>query len=125
MFQQVGKKIQAVVSVIFFVQFIVACISGILIGKLIYEMSDNMVTAIFIGIITVAIITFFCWVMLLMIYAFGKIEECCEEQNRLLGILIAKHVTLKPTEKRVCQNCGKELEEEALFCSNCGTNSEI
>lgn len=124
MFQQVGKKIQTVISIIFFVQFIVACISGIFVGKLIYEASDNIVMAIFVGLITIAVITFFCWITLLMIYAFGKIEECCEEQNRLLGILIAKQVITKTVAKRVCKNCGKEMEEEALFCSNCGKNNE-
>ncbi len=120
MFKHVGKKIQAVALVAFSVQAVVSCILGFLLGKMLYDASGEMLVAFLAGIVVMALSIFVGWLSVLLLFAFGKIEEHCEEQSNLLRILVAKTSASEEKEKK-CSNCGMTLTEDSLFCSSCGT----
>lgn len=124
MFSNVGKKIQGVVTTIFLVEFIVSCIVGIAIGSIIYKSSDSIGAALLVGLIVIAIGIFFSWLSLLLLYAFGRIEESCEEQCALLRQLVASQsgnlVVMEPTIKK-CPKCNAVMDNDSVFCSACGT----
>lgn len=119
MFKNVGRKIQSIVSVLFFIQFLLSCAAGFFAGKFFWEMNEAL--GVTMGFIVFGVSMFLCWVLLLGIYAYGKITECCEEQNKLLRILIAKQDLQQIEVKRICPNCNTELESDAIFCATCGT----
>ena len=120
MFKHVGKKIQAVCLVVFFVWVAVAFALGFGLGYLIYESTDEMAMAIMVAIALIALLVFVGWLAVLLLFAFGRIEEHCEEQCNLLKILVANKSMQVPNEK-VCTNCGTKLQNSDQFCANCGT----
>ncbi len=90
MFNHVGKKIQTVILVVFFVHVVVSCILGLVLGSSIYSASDEMGIAFVVGAVVIALSIFVGWLSVLILFAFGKIEEHCEEQCELLKILVGK-----------------------------------
>ena len=124
MFNNVGKKIQGIVAIIFVIEFIVSCIIGIFFGILVYNSSDSIGTAILVGLVITAIGSFFSWLSLLLLYAFGKIEESCAVQCELLKHLVTRQsgdsIVMYPANKK-CPACNETIDNDSIFCSACGT----
>lgn len=126
MFKNIGKKIQAVSSTIFIIQSLLGILLGMSIGAAIGAVSDEAGPAIMGALVVIAIFIFLAWLSQLVLYAYGKITECSEEQCRLLRQLIVLNGGTVPDptpKKRVC-SCGATLEEDAIFCQNCGKRWE-
>lgn len=123
MFKHVGKKIQAVCLIVFFVGVMVAFASGFAVGYAIYESTDEMALAVMVAGAVICLSVLIVWLSVLLIFAFGKIEEHCEEQCNLLKILVANK-SMPVSAERICTKCGTKLEVNAKFCATCGTHFE-
>lgn len=125
MFKNVGKKIQTVVSVIFFVQFLFSCFTGLAVGMLVNAFipsRESSALAVLIGLAVVLIGLFFAWLSQLLLFAYGKITESCEEQCSLLRqMLVVQGGTGAMPTVKICVSCGATLDSDAAFCPDCGT----
>lgn len=89
MFRNVGKKIQGVAIFIFVLCLLGSVGLGITFFVAVNEMTREIGLAILALVATIAIGTLLSWMSLLGMYAYGKIAECVEAQNRLTEKLIA------------------------------------
>lgn len=131
MFKNIGKKIQIVSSTIFAILVLVGIfnglVSGVIMGTLVDSFSRDegagIIAGFSVGLITIGVSVFLAWLSQLVIYAYGKIAECSEEQCRLLRELIALQAggqaVVPAPAVRTCA-CGAKLEPDAVFCPECG-----
>lgn len=122
MFKNIGKKIQAVSATIFMLQALLGVLLGIGIGGVLIKITDDVGQGVTVGLIIIAVFIFAAWLSQLVLYAYGKIAECSEEQCRLLRQIIALQggeAAETGPQKRICA-CGEELDPDAAFCPTCG-----
>ena len=122
MFKNIGKKIQGVSTTIFVLQALLGVILGMTFGAVMGSVTEEAGPTIFGALAIIVISIFLAWLSQLVLFAYGKIAECSEEQCRLLRQIIALQGGEVPEagpKKRVCE-CGEELEADAIFCPVCG-----
>ena len=65
---------------------------------------------------------FLAWLGQMRLYAYGKIAESCEVMMKTMAQMEAMQRSQLPVRK--CVNCGAELDNDAVFCPECGTKNE-
>ena len=65
---------------------------------------------------------FLAWLGQMRLYAYGKIAESCEAMMKTMERMEAMQRAQFPVRK--CANCGAELDDDAVFCPECGTKNE-
>ncbi len=122
MFGNIGKKIQAISTTIFVLQSLLGVLLGMAVGAAVGTATGSVGPALMAALVIIAIFVFVAWLSQLVLYAYGKITECSEEQVRLLRQIVALQggeAAEAGPKKRVCA-CGEELDADAVFCPVCG-----
>ena len=109
MFYDIGKKIQGVVSTVTVIGIVLSCIGGIAV----FVIMGCGFGAFLIGIIIAGVLSLFIWLSNLVLFAFGKIAECSEEQVILMERLI--EITSKMEPKTSNNVTKKEMEPNTNY----------
>ena len=82
MFRNIGRKIQNIAKVVFYIGAIFSVLAGLIfLAAMIGE--GEIVVGFLVGILIAAIGIFLSWICVLQLYAFGRITENTDEQVRL------------------------------------------
>ena len=125
MFKNIGKKIQSYSKLVFAIEVFFSIMTGALVGIMIQSIlwGDE---AVMIGNITALLVIcagiFLAWLGQMRLYAYGKIAESCEVMMKTMAQMEAMQRSQLPVRK--CVNCGAELDNDAVFCPECGTKNE-
>ena len=125
MFKNIGKKIQGYSKLVFVIEVFFSILAGALAGITVQtvlwgdeaELIGNMV-----GFLVIAVGIFLAWLGQMRLYAYGKIAESCEAMMKTMERMEAMQRAQFPGRK--CANCGAELDDDAVFCPECGTKNE-
>ena len=125
MFKNIGKKIQGYSMLVFVIEVFFSILTGALAGITVQtvlwgdkaELIGNMV-----GFLVIAVGIFLAWLGQMRLYAYGKIAESCEAMMKTMERMEAMQRAQLPVRK--CANCGVELDDDAVFCPECGTKNE-
>ena len=125
MFKNIGKKIQSYSMLVFVIEVFFSILTGALAGITVQtvlwgdkaELIGNMV-----GFLVIAVGIFLAWLGQMRLYAYGKIAESCEAMMKTMERMEAMQRAQLPVRK--CANCGVELDDDAVFCPECGTKNE-
>lgn len=122
MFNNIGKKIQGLSSTIFAIELLVFCLVGLYVGVGLVN-TTNEPMFLLVGIAVAGVGIFLSWLSQLVLYAYGKIAECCEEQLKLTRQMLELQMgkSAAPSEEKICKSCGTKLDADASFCHECGT----
>lgn len=124
MFSNIGKKIQGYSKMIFLIEVGIGLIGAIVAaGVLGSVLPDD--AQVFVGLITICVFVigiFLAWLGQMRLYAYGKIAESCEAMMRTMERMEAMQRAQIPARK--CSGCGAVLENDAMFCTKCGTKNE-
>ena len=124
-FKNIGKKIQRYSMLLFVIEVFFSILTGALAGITVQtvlwgdkaELIGNMV-----GFLVIAVGIFLAWLGQMRLYAYGKIAESCEAMMKTMERMEAMQRSQIPVRK--CANCGAELDDDAVFCPECGTKNE-
>ena len=123
MFKNIGKKIQGYAKVVFIIEIVVTVLVAMLtvvsLRSILYGAAQELIPAIAFCIIGIGI--FFAWLGQMRLYAYGKIAESCEVMMDKVAKMEAMQRAQLPVRK--CKGCGAVLEDDAIFCSACGTKN--
>ena len=125
MFSNIGKKIQSYSKLVFAIEVFFSIILGILVGVTVSEVVWGEEGQIIGGIAAIWVIgigMFLAWLGQMRLYAYGKIAESCEVMMKTMAVMEQMQRSQLP--KRKCKNCGADLEDDAVFCPECGTNNK-
>ena len=122
MFKNIGKKIQGYSMLVFVIEVFFSILTGALASITVQtvlwgdkaELIGNMV-----GFLVIAVGIFLAWLGQMRLYAYGKIAESCEAMMKTMERMEAMQRSQIPMRK--CANCGAELDDDAVFCPECGT----
>ena len=122
MFKNIGKKIQGYSMLVFVIEVFFSILTGALASITVQtvlwgdkaELIGNMV-----GFLVIAVGIFLAWLGQMRLYAYGKIAESCEAMMKTMERMEAMQRSQIPVRK--CANCGAELDDDAVFCPECGT----
>lgn len=125
MFKNIGKKIQGYSMLVFVIEVFFSILAGALAGITVQtvlwgdkaELIGNMV-----GFLVIGAGIFLAWLGQMRLYAYGKIAESCEAMMKTMERMEAMQRAQLPVRK--CANCGAELDDDAVFCPECGTKNE-
>ena len=125
MFKNIGKKIQGYSMLVFVIEVFFSILTGALASITVQtvlwgdkaELIGNMV-----GFLVIAVGIFLAWLGQMRLYAYGKIAESCEAMMKTMERMEAMQRSQIPVRK--CANCGAELDDDAVFCPECGTKNE-
>ena len=125
MFKNIGKKIQGYSMLVFVIEVFFSILTGALASITVQtvlwgdkaELIGNMV-----GFLVIAVGIFLAWLGQMRLYAYGKIAESCEAMMKTMERMEAMQRSQIPVRK--CANCGTVLDDDAVFCPECGTKNE-
>ena len=124
MFNNIGKKIQSYAKVVFIVEIVVSVIVGMIatmvLRSVLYGDAYDLIPGIAFCIIGIGV--FLAWLGQMRLYAYGKIAESCEIMMDKVSKMEAMQRAQLPPRK--CRICGAVLDEDAVYCSTCGTKNE-
>lgn len=125
MFKNIGKKIQSYSKLVFVIEVLFIILLGALVGivvqSLIWDENAETIGGMA-SILVIAAGIFLAWLGQMRLYAYGKIAESCEAMMKMMERMEAMRVAQIPVRK--CSNCGAELDNDAVFCPECGTKNE-
>ena len=130
MFNNVGKKIQRISTVVFWLQTIICILIGIALWGALADDDRG-----FVGFITFLSVSagggFAAWLSQLMLQAYGKITECCEQKLDMSNSSTATPTNITPNSSTNffgnnkdgswCCTCGRKNSSYVSTCT-CGTN---
>lgn len=124
MFNNIGKKIQGLCKVTFVINCIGSFGLAIVCADLLFKYEEilGIIGGLFIFLIGI----FFSWLSQSVLFAYGKMAECSEEQCKLLKKLWKQSLPTEfnsntPENLTACSQCGASLKENASFCGACGS----
>ena len=125
MFKNIGKKIQSYSMLVFVVEVFLSILAGVLAGATVQSVlwgDEAEVIGPGVGFLVIAVGIFLAWLGQMRLYAYGKIAESCEAMMKTMERMEAMQRAQLPVRK--CANCGAELDDDAVFCPECGTKNE-
>ena len=125
MFKNIGKKIQGYSMVVFVIEVFFSILAGVLAGATVQSVlwgDEAEVIGPGVGFLVIAVGIFLAWLGQMRLYAYGKIAESCEAMMKTMERMEAMQRAQLPVRK--CANCGAELDDDAVFCPECGTKTE-
>ena len=121
MFKHIGKSIQGLSFTAFIVEavFFGVVFAG---GGLYLAMATAHMLWLLAGILAACISCFLAWLGQLILYAYGKITECCEVQLELNRGQHQERPDSAPSggKQVICAECGAKQDADAVFCWKCG-----
>lgn len=125
MFKNIGKKIQGYSKLVFVIEVFFSVLAGALVGvvaqSLIWGEEAQMIGGMA-AFFVIAAGIFLAWLGQMRLYAYGKIAESCEAMMKTMERMEAMQASQIPVRK--CSSCGAELDNDAVFCPECGTKNE-
>lgn len=125
MFKNIGKKIQSYSMLVFVVEVFLSILAGVLVGATIQSVlwgDEAEVIGPGVGFLVIGAGIFLAWLGQMRLYAYGKIAESCEAMMKTMERMEAMQRAQLPVRK--CANCGAVLDDDAFFCTKCGTRIE-
>lgn len=125
MFKNIGKKIQGYSMLVFVIEVFFSILAGVLAGATVQSVlwgDEAEVIGPGVGFLVIAVGIFLAWLGQMRLYAYGKIAESCEAMMKTMERMEAMQRAQLPMRK--CANCGAELDDDAVFCPECGTKTE-
>ena len=125
MFKNIGKKIQGYSMLAFVIEVFFSILAGVLAGATVQSVlwgDEAEVIGPGVGFLVIAVGIFLAWLGQMRLYAYGKIAESCEAMMKTMERMEAMQRSQIPMRK--CANCGAELDDDAVFCPECGTKNE-
>ena len=125
MFKNIGKKIQSYSVLVFVIEVLFSILAGVLAGATVQSVlwgDEAEVIGPGVGFLVIAVGIFLAWLGQMRLYAYGKIAESCEAMMKTMERMEAMQRAQFPVRK--CANCGAELDDDAVFCPECGTKNE-
>ena len=125
MFKNIGKKIQGYSMLVFVIEVFFSILAGVLAGATVQSVlwgDEAEVIGPGVGFLVIAVGIFLAWLGQMRLYAYGKIAESCEAMMKTMERMEAMQRAQLPVRK--CANCGAVLDDDAFFCTKCGTRIE-
>lgn len=125
MFKNIGKKIQGYSMLVFVIEVFFSILAGVLAGATVQSVlwgDEAEVIGPGVGFLVIGVGIFLAWLGQMRLYAYGKIAESCEAMMKTMERMEAMQRSQIPMRK--CANCGAELDDDAVFCPECGTKNE-
>lgn len=125
MFKNIGKKIQGYSMLVFVIEVFFSILAGVLAGATVQSVlwgDEAEVIGPGVGFLVIGAGIFLAWLGQMRLYAYGKIAESCEAMMKTMERMEAMQRSQIPMRK--CANCGAELDDDAVFCPECGTKNE-
>ena len=125
MFKNIGKKIQGYSMLVFAIEVFFSILAGVLAGATVQSVlwgDEAEVIGPGVGFLVIGAGIFLAWLGQMRLYAYGKIAESCEAMMKTMERMEAMQRAQLPVRK--CANCGAELDDDAVFCPECGTKNE-
>ena len=125
MFKNIGKKIQGYSKLVFVIEVFFSILLGALVGIVVQSLiwgEDAEMIGGMAAFLVIAAGIFLAWLGQMRLYAYGKIAESCEAMMKMMERMEAMQRSQIPVRK--CGNCGAELDNDAVFCPECGTKNE-
>ena len=128
MFKNIGKKIQGYSMLVFVIEVffsIFSILAGVLAGATVQSVlwgDEAEVIGPGVGFLVIGAGIFLAWLGQMRLYAYGKIAESCEAMMKTMERMEAMQRAQLPVRK--CANCGAVLDDDAFFCTKCGTRIE-
>ena len=125
MFKNIGKKIQSYSMLVFVVEVFLSILAGVLAGATVQSVlwgDEAEVIGPGVGFLVIGVGIFLAWLGQMRLYAYGKIAESCEAMMKTMERMEA--MQRAQLHVRKCANCGAELDDDAVFCPECGTKNE-
>ena len=125
MFKNIGKKIQGYSMLVFVIEVFFSILAGVLAGATVQSVlwgDEAEVIGPGVGFLVIGVGIFLAWLGQMRLYAYGKIAESCEAMMKTMERMEAMQRAQLPVRK--CANCGAELDDDAVFCPECGTKNE-
>ena len=125
MFKNIGKKIQSYSVLVFVIEVLFSILAGVLAGATVQSVlwgDEAEVIGPGVGFLVIGAGIFLAWLGQMRLYAYGKIAESCEAMMKTMERMEAMQRAQFPVRK--CANCGAELDDDAVFCPECGTKNE-
>ena len=124
MFKNIGKKIQSYSMLVFVVEVFLSILAGVLVGATIQSVlwgDEAEVIGPGVGFLVIGAGIFLAWLGQMRLYAYGKIAESCEAMMKTMERMEAMQRSQIPVRK--CANCGTVLDDDAVFCPECGAKA--
>ena len=125
MFKNIGKKIQGYSMLVFVIEVFFSILAGVLTGAMVQSVlwgDEAEVIGPGVGFLVIGAGIFLAWLGQMRLYAYGKIAESCEAMMKAMERIEAMQRAQLPVRK--CANCGAVLDDDAFFCTKCGTRIE-
>lgn len=125
MFKNIGKKIQGYSMLVFVIEVFFSILAGVLAGATVQSVlwgDEAEVIGPGVGFLVIGAGIFLAWLGQMRLYAYGKIAESCEAMMKTMERMEAMQRAQLPMRK--CANCGAVLDDDAFFCTKCGTRIE-
>ena len=125
MLKNIGKKIQGYSMLVFVIEVFFSILAGVLAGATVQSVlwgDEAEVIGPGVGFLVIGAGIFLAWLGQMRLYAYGKIAESCEAMMKTMERMEAMQRAQFPVRK--CANCGAELDDDAVFCPECGTKNE-
>ena len=125
MLKNIGKKIQGYSMLVFVIEVFFSILAGVLAGATVQSVlwgDEAEVIGPGVGFLVIGVGIFLAWLGQMRLYAYGKIAESCEAMMKTMERMEAMQRAQFPVRK--CANCGAELDDDAVFCPECGTKNE-
>ncbi|OUQ43773.1 hypothetical protein B5E65_01990 [Gemmiger sp. An120] len=125
MFKNIGKKIQGYSMLVFVIEVFFSILAGVLAGATVQSVlwgDEAEVIGPGVGFLVIGAGIFLAWLGQMRLYAYGKIAESCEAMMKTMERMEAMQRAQLPVRK--CANCGAVLDDDAFFCTKCGTRIE-
>ena len=125
MFKNIGKKIQGYSMLVFVIEVFFSILAGVLAGATVQSVlwgDEAEVIGPGVGFLVIGAGIFLAWLGQMRLYAYGKIAESCEAMMKTMERMEAMQRAQFPVRK--CANCGAVLDDDAFFCTKCGTRIE-
>ena len=125
MFKNIGKKIQGYSMLVFVIEVFFSILAGVLAGATVQSVlwgDEAEVIGPGVGFLVIGAGIFLAWLGQMRLYAYGKIAESGEAMMKTMERMEAMQRAQLPVRK--CANCGAVLDDDAFFCTKCGTRIE-
>ena len=122
MFKNIGKKIQDYSMLVFVIEVFFSILAGVLAGATVQSVLWGDEAEVIGPGVGFLVGIFLAWLGQMRLYAYGKIAESCEAMMKTMERMEAMQRSQIPMRK--CANCGAELDDDAVFCPECGTKNE-
>ena len=125
MFKNIGKKIQGISKIMFaigvFFSIIMGALVFVIVDSLLFTSEAQTIAGMF-ALVVIAGGVILAWLGQILLFAYGKIAESCEATMKIAERMEKMQIAQIPSRK--CASCGAALDEDAVFCPECGARND-